>query len=172
MTTSDVTAKSAYDVSEFTIAIPDEKLDDMYERLRRTRFPKDFGNDDWEYGYNTDYARELVRYWLEDYDWRDVERRMNELPHFKMTLMDIPVHFIHAKGTGQNSMPLLLHHGWPWTFWDVRKVIGPFRIRRNTEATPLTASTSCCCPYRATGSPHPYPDRLELVARRTWKTSS
>ena len=51
---------------------------------------------------------------------------MNELPHFKMTLMDIPVHFIHAKGTGQNSMPLLLHHGWPWTFWDVRKVIGPF----------------------------------------------
>ena len=47
MTTSDVTAKSAYDVSEFTIAIPDEKLDDMYERLRRTRFPKDFGNDDW-----------------------------------------------------------------------------------------------------------------------------
>jgi pimeloyl-ACP methyl ester carboxylesterase len=126
VTTSDVTAKSAYDVSEFTIAIPDEKLDDMYERLRRTRFPKDFGNDDWEYGYNTDYARELVRYWLEDYDWRDVERRMNELPHFKMTLMDIPVHFIHARGTGQNSMPLLLHHGWPWTFWDVRKVIGPF----------------------------------------------
>ena len=121
-----MTTSSGYKVSEYTIDIPDEKLDDMYERLRRTRFPQDYANDDWRYGYNTDYARELVRYWLEEYDWRDVERRMNELPHYKMTLMDIPVHFIHARGTGDNPMPLLLHHGWPWTFWDVRKVIEPF----------------------------------------------
>jgi pimeloyl-ACP methyl ester carboxylesterase len=116
---------SKHDVSEFEIHIPDEKLDDMYERLRRTRFPHDFANDDWKYGYNTDYHRELVKYWLDEYDWRDIERQMNELPNFKMELMGIPVHFIHAKGKGDNPMPLLLHHGWPWTFWDVRKVIGP-----------------------------------------------
>jgi pimeloyl-ACP methyl ester carboxylesterase len=40
--------------------------------------------------------------------------------------MGVPVHFIHVKGKGNNPMPLLLHHGWPWTFWDVRKVIEPF----------------------------------------------
>ena len=67
----------------------------------------------------------MVEYWIEEYDWRDVERRMNELPQFTVDLMGVPLHFIHVKGKGPNPMPLLLHHGWPWTFWDVRKVIGP-----------------------------------------------
>jgi hypothetical protein len=118
-------ANGEYEVEEYTISIPDADLEDMYDRLRRTRFPQDFGNDDWRYGYNTDYHRELVRYWLEEYDWRDVERRMNEFPNFKVDLMGVPLHFIHVKGKGPNPMPLLLHHGWPWTFWDVRKIIGP-----------------------------------------------
>ena len=107
-------------VSEFTIAIPEEDLEDLDQRLRRTRFPTDFGNDDWRYGYNGGYHRQMVEYWIEEYDWRDVERRMNELPHFKVDLMGVPLHFIHVKGKGPNPMPLLLHHGWPWTFWDVR----------------------------------------------------
>ena len=59
----------------------------MDERLRRTRLPQDYDNDDWRYGYgyNTEYARELVRYWLDEYDWRDVERRMNELRSTRCT---------------------------------------------------------------------------------------
>lgn len=113
------------EVRPFTISIPEERLQDLGERLRRTRFPADFANDDWRYGYNTDYHRQLVEYWIDEYDWRDVERRMNELPHFKVDLMGVPVHFLHVKGKGPHPMPLLLHHGWPWTFWDLRKVIGP-----------------------------------------------
>lgn len=116
---------SEYDVQPFRIDIPEGQLADMMERLRRTRFPEDFDNDDWRYGYNTAYHKTLVDYWVNEYDWRDVERRMNELPQFKVEIMGVPVHFIHVKGTGANSVPLLLHHGWPWTFWDVRKVIGP-----------------------------------------------
>ncbi len=120
-----MTTGDSFDVQPFTISIPDEELEDMNERLRRTRFPQDFANDDWRYGYNGAYHRQMVEYWLEEYDWRDVERRMNELPHFKVDLMGVPLHFIHVKGKGPNPMPLLLHHGWPWTFWDVRKVIEP-----------------------------------------------
>lgn len=118
-------ASGSSEVEEFTIAIDEDKLVDMNDRLKRTRFPTDFANDDWRYGYNGVYHRQLVEYWIEQYDWRDVERRMNELPQFKMELMGIPLHFIHVKGKGPNPMPLLLHHGWPWTFWDLRKVIGP-----------------------------------------------
>lgn len=115
-----------YDVQPFQVCIPDADLADLRERLERTRFPQDFGNDDWRYGYNTSYHRELVRYWLDEYDWRDVERRMNQLPQFTVDLMGVPLHFVHVSGKGKNpSVPLLLHHGWPWTFWDVRKVIGP-----------------------------------------------
>ncbi|RLV50934.1 epoxide hydrolase [Nocardioides mangrovicus] len=111
-------------VEEFTVDVAQPDLDDLQDRLRRTRFPEDFGNDDWRYGYNGAYHRQLVEYWIEEYDWRDVERRMNELPNYRTEIMGVPLHFVHAKGKGPNPMPLLLHHGWPWTFWDLRKVIG------------------------------------------------
>lgn len=114
-----------HDVKPFVVHIPDAQLDDLMSRLKRTRFPEDFGNDDWRYGYNTAYHRELIAYWINEYDWRSVERRMNDLPQFKVDLMDVPLHFIHVRGKGNNPMPLLLHHGWPWTFWDLRKVIEP-----------------------------------------------
>lgn len=114
-----------HNVTQFEINIPQADLDDMMDRLKRTRFPDDFANDNWEYGYNTAYHRQLIDYWINEYDWRDVERRMNELAQFRIDLMGVPLHFIHVKGKGPNPMPLLIHHGWPWTFWDLRKVIGP-----------------------------------------------
>lgn len=117
--------EASREVEEFTIEIPEAKLEDMHERLRRTRFPHDFANDDWRYGFNTAYLRELVEYWIEEYDWRATERAMNEFPHYKMELDGVPLHFIHQKGAGPDPMPLIIHHGWPWTFWDLRKVIEP-----------------------------------------------
>lgn len=126
-------------IEPFIISIPDEDLKDMNERLRRTRYPGDFANDDWRYGYNTAYHKQLVEYWIDEYDWRDVERRMNELPHFKTELMGVPLHFVHVKGKGPNPMPLLIHHGWPWTFWDLRKVIGPLTDPASYGGNPADA---------------------------------
>ena len=94
-----------YDVQKFEISIPEADLADMNERLRRTRFPQDFANDDWRYGYNTAYHKQMVDYWINEYDWRDVERRMNELPHYKVDLMGVPLHFIHVKGTRAEGAP-------------------------------------------------------------------
>lgn len=116
----------AQGVEEFTIRIPDADLKDMEERLAGTRYPRDLSNDEWNYGFPTDYLREVVDYWLNEYDWRETERAMNDMaPHFKTIIDGQPIHFLHKKGVGPNPMPLLLHHGWPWTFWDLRKVIGP-----------------------------------------------
>ena len=154
-------------MSEFTIAIPDEDLEDLDQRLRRTRFPTDFGNDDWRYGYNGAYHRQMVEYWIEEYDWRDVERRMNELPHFKVDLMGVPLHFIHVKGKGPNPMPLLLHHGWPWTFWDVRKIIGPLTDPAKYGGDPADSFDIVLISLpglRLLVAAHR--DRLELVAHR------
>ncbi|HZP45998.1 MAG TPA: epoxide hydrolase [Candidatus Binataceae bacterium] len=109
----------------FTIAVPDAALDDLRERLKRTRFPRDFGNPHWEYGAQTDYIRELVEYWRTQYDWRAHERAMNSFSHYRTTIDDIPIHFIHEPGKGPRPMPLILSHGWPWTFWDLHKVIRP-----------------------------------------------
>jgi hypothetical protein len=64
----------------FTISVPAATLEDLRERLARTRFPRDFGNSNWEYGTNTAYLKELVEYWRTKYDWRKHEREMNSSP--------------------------------------------------------------------------------------------
>ena len=55
-----------HDVRPFRIEIPQADLDDMMDRLKRTRFADDFANDDWRYGYNTADHRTLVEYWIND----------------------------------------------------------------------------------------------------------
>ncbi len=109
----------------FTVAIPEETLTDLRERLSKTRWPGDFANPQWEYGTNLTYLKELVDYWLHPYDWRQHEREMNTFSHYKTTIEEIPIHFIHEPGRGPRPIPLILSHGWPWTFWDFHKVIRP-----------------------------------------------
>ena len=109
----------------FAVGIPDAELEDLHERLRRTRFADDFANEDWGYGVPADYLRSLVDYWLTEFDWRRVEREINAVPGFRVDVDGVPVHYLHVRGTGPAPMPLILTHGWPWTFWDFRKVIGP-----------------------------------------------
>ena len=109
----------------FTISIPDAVLEDLRGRLARTRFPRDFANDNWEYGTNVAYLKELIDYWHTRYDWRRHERDMNSLANYKAEVDGIPIHFIHEPGKGPKPIPLILSHGWPWTFWDFHKVIRP-----------------------------------------------
>lgn len=110
-------------IDPFKIDIPDSTLSDLRERLARTRWPEDFGNEAWQYGTNTAYLKELCGYWEKQYDWRAAEREMNAFSHFRTTIEGIPIHFIHERGKGPNPKPLILSHGWPWTFWDLKKVI-------------------------------------------------
>jgi len=109
----------------FTVNVPEDVLTDLKRRLSNVRWAHDFANAGWEYGTNGDYLRALVEYWREHYDWRQHERAMNAWPHFRTTIDDVPIHFIHVRGKGPKPVPLILTHGWPWTFWDFRKVIGP-----------------------------------------------
>lgn len=111
--------------TSFEVAIPDEDLADLRARLARTRFADDFANASWAYGVDGSYLRELVTYWLDAFDWRGVEAEMNAYAHHRVTLDGLPIHYLHAPGRGPAPLPLVLTHGWPWTFWDFGKVIGP-----------------------------------------------
>jgi pimeloyl-ACP methyl ester carboxylesterase len=116
-------------IEPFRIDVPDGVLDDLNARLARTRWTPDFANDVWTYGANAAYIRELAEHWRTRYDWRAREAMMNAFPQFRTTIDDVPVHFIHMRGKGVEGgpapMPLIMNHGWPWTFWDFHKVIGP-----------------------------------------------
>lgn len=109
----------------YSISIPEADIADLRQRLQRTRLAPEFANDDWAYGTSGKYLAELLRYWASDYDWRRHERAINAYANFKTTIEGIPIHFIHEKGKGPKPIPLVLSHGWPWTFWDWHKVIGP-----------------------------------------------
>jgi len=112
-------------IEPFEIAIPEQDLEDLRARLARARWSPDHSNADWRYGTRGDYLRELVTYWLHQFDWRAQERAINAVPQFRTAIDGIPIHFVHQRGTGPAPIPLLLGHGWPWTFWDLHKVIGP-----------------------------------------------
>jgi pimeloyl-ACP methyl ester carboxylesterase len=112
-------------IEPFRIDIPQSVLDDLKQRLARTRWTPDFANDQWTYGANAAYIRELAEHWRTRYDWRAREAMMNAFPQFRTRIDEVPVHFIHARGKGPRPIPLIMNHGWPWTFWDFHKVIGP-----------------------------------------------
>lgn len=116
----------AGEIEQFRIDIADADICDLEDRLARTRWPREIGdNTEWQAGTNLTYMRELAAYWQGEFDWRAQEAAMNAWPHFRTDIDGFPIHFIHVKGAGPAPMPLILNHGWPWTFWDFRKVIGP-----------------------------------------------
>jgi len=110
-------------MQRFSISVPEHVLDDLRERLSHIRWPADIANDDWAYGVNRAYLEELVSYWRHKFDWRVQEAQMNVYEHYRATIDDVPIHFMYARGKGSSRRPLIMTHGWPWTFWDYYKVV-------------------------------------------------
>ena len=121
------TATGPADIRPFTIAIDDADLDDLRERLGRTRFPQPLPGDDWDLGVPIGYLRELVDYWRETYDWRREEARLNELPHFLTEIDGQQIHFVHVRSEREDATPLLLTHGWPGSFVEFLELIERLR---------------------------------------------
>lgn len=112
-------------LAPFVINIPDETLVDLKRRLNATRWSNDLGNEGEFYGIGTKYLKDLVDYWANGFDWRAAERKINEFTHHRVEIDGVPVHFIREPGKGPKPIPIILSHGWPWTFWDWSKVIRP-----------------------------------------------
>lgn len=101
-------------------------LKDLQARLERTRWSPEIANADWAYGASGAYLRSLVEYWRNGFDWRKQEDSINQLPHYRVELAEgVPVHFIRVAGRGPKPLPIILTHGWPWTFWDWHALIAP-----------------------------------------------
>lgn len=147
-------------VARFEVNIPKDALDDLGDRLRRTRFAEDFGNEDWAFGVPGSYLGALVDHWVSQFDWRAQEARMNHFSHYLAEVDGVPIHFVHERGHGPAPMPLILTHGWPWTFWDYEQLIGPLSNPAAFGADPRDAfdviipslpGTAFSSPLRTTG---------------------
>ncbi|MBE7556126.1 MAG: epoxide hydrolase [Anaerolineales bacterium] len=100
-------------------------LNDLKSRLRSTRWPDQVEGAGWDYGTELSYLQELVHYWLTQFDWRKQERLINELPQFQARVNGLNLHFVYVRGQGPQPLPLVVTHGWPSTFFEMYKIIGP-----------------------------------------------
>lgn len=113
------------DIRPFQIDIAQGQLDDLHQRLGNTRLPEAETPDDWSQGVPLSYARELLDYWLNQYDWRAQEKYLNRHAQFKTLLDGLDIHFIHVTSPHAQARPLLITHGWPGSVVEFHKIIDP-----------------------------------------------
>ncbi|XAS66954.1 epoxide hydrolase family protein [Micrococcaceae bacterium Sec5.7] len=112
-------------IRPFKIDVDQADLDDLSSRLARTRLPQAAPGDDWDYGTPNHYLEEMVDRWVNIFDWRAQETRMNEFPHYLTEIEGQRVHFIHVPSAVPDATPLLLTHTYPGSFIDFLDMIGP-----------------------------------------------
>ena len=113
------------EIQPFTIDIPDADLDDLRERLARTRWPDELPGVGWTYGIPLAYVQELAAYWRTSYDWRKHEAELNEHAQFTTTIDGTNVHFMHVRSPQADALPVLMTHGWPGSIVEFLDCIGP-----------------------------------------------
>jgi epoxide hydrolase len=109
----------------FRVDVAEAELDDLRDRLRRTRWPDAETVGDWSQGVPLAYLRELCDYWASGYDWRATEGRLNALPQARAEVDGLRIHFVHVRSERAEAMPLVLTHGWPGSIIELLKVIPP-----------------------------------------------
>jgi len=112
-------------IKPFQIAIPQATLEDLHDRLGRTRWPDELPGGGWERGVPLGYLKPLAAYWQTKFDWRAQEAAMNRFPQFTTSIDEVDVHFLHVRSPEPTAVPLLLIHGWPGSFLEFLDVIGP-----------------------------------------------
>lgn len=112
-------------ITEFTCHISQSAIDDLRSRLRQTRWTDEIKRSGWQYGASLSYIKELTDYWLHKFDWRKVENEINQYPNYLAEIEGIKIHFLHVKGIGRRSVPLMITHGWPGSFLEMEKLILP-----------------------------------------------
>jgi microsomal epoxide hydrolase len=115
----------ASEVLPFRIEIPQADLDDLRDRLARTRWPDQLPGVGWDYGIPLEYVRELAEYWRTGYDWRVHEARLNAFDQFTTTIDGQLIHFLHVRSAESGALPLIITHGWPGSVVEFMNVIGP-----------------------------------------------
>ena len=124
-TTKSTQDTTTAEIHPFRIEVPQADLDDLTDRLARTRFAPAAPGDSWDYGTPESYLRETVEQWRTAFDWRAVEERANSFPQFRTEIDGQTVHFLHVRSAEPGARALLLSHTYPSSFLEFLDLIGP-----------------------------------------------
>ena len=117
--------KAMSEIRPYRIDVPAAVLDDLQDRLTRTRWPESETVDDWSQGIPLAYTKELAAYWADGYDWRSREAALNKFDQYQTEIDGLDLHFIHQRSPHDDALPLVLTHGWPGSLVEFHKVIEP-----------------------------------------------
>ncbi|WP_371537548.1 epoxide hydrolase 1 [Streptomyces sp. NBC_00466] len=134
-----ISAESLRALQAFRISVPQSELDDLHERLDRTRWPDELPGVGWAYGVPRGYLRELADYWRHEYDWRAAEAGLNAWPQFTTTIDGANIHFAHIRSPEPDATPLIMTHGWPGSIVEFARVAGPLTDSRAHGGDPADA---------------------------------
>jgi pimeloyl-ACP methyl ester carboxylesterase len=126
-------------IEKFRIDVPQQDLDDLAERLARTRWPSVLPGPAWQRGVPVGYLRDLAAYWRDGFDWRAQEAQLNSIPQYTTQIDGQTIHFQHIQSPEPHTTPLLLIHGWPGSIVEFRHVTGPLSDPRAHGGDPATA---------------------------------
>jgi pimeloyl-ACP methyl ester carboxylesterase len=110
-------------IRPFAMRVAEETLDDLRQRLARTRWTESAESDEWSYGVSPAFLHRLIEYWQRGFDWRAQEDSLNRFAHFRADVDGFGVHFIHERGRGPRPLPIILTHGFPDSFVRFLRVI-------------------------------------------------
>ncbi|HEY2330391.1 MAG TPA: epoxide hydrolase [Acidimicrobiales bacterium] len=112
-------------IEPYTFELTPGQIDDLRQRLDRTRWPDALPDSGWNLGTNLDALQGLCRRWQTDFDFQSFLSRCNRFPQFTTEALGQTIRFLHVRSPEPGARPLLLTHGWPGSvaeFWDV---LGP-----------------------------------------------
>jgi pimeloyl-ACP methyl ester carboxylesterase len=113
------------EIIPFRVRIPSTALDDLRDRLARTRWSDRETVDDWSQGVPLAYLQRVCQYWATDYTWSRLEDRLNGYPQYRTKIDGVAIHFLHIRSPEPDAIPLLLTHGWPGSIVEFLDVIKP-----------------------------------------------
>jgi epoxide hydrolase len=127
------------EIRPFRIGIPQADVDDLRERLARTRWPDELPDVGWSRGVPLGYLQQLAAYWRDGYDWRAREAELNELPQYSTTIDGQVIHFLHVRSPEPDALPLLVTHGYPSSVVEFLRIVGPLSDPRAHGGDPADA---------------------------------
>ncbi|MFJ8792233.1 epoxide hydrolase family protein [Streptomyces sp. NPDC102462] len=117
--------KATSRITPLDLRVPEALLTDLRQRLAHVRLPEQETVTDNSQGVQLAKLTGLLQYWRTQYDWRRFERQINALGQYRTQIDGLGIHFLHVRSRHTNATPLILTHGWPGSFVEFVKAIGP-----------------------------------------------
>jgi pimeloyl-ACP methyl ester carboxylesterase len=114
---------ASLEVVPFSITVDAAVLDDLRDRIRKTRLPEAAPGAPWAQGTDRDWLAALLGYWAGEFDWRAAERELNRYAQYRARVGDAEVHFVHERAREGNGIPIVLGHGWPSCFAELLPLV-------------------------------------------------